>query len=233
MARRTCKSLWKNRIVLRSWVVKKKSLKTLKRARGNRQFRGNIPAKNGTKKKNQKGRKSKLKNKERARRPRSIVVQKQQPAVTRDTTQKAYNVLLRTGWCWKPKLCHCGGTFETLSFRHSNMRGSGRLFLRCTDSDCRSYKDVLCFSHLPSLRMPLSHIVEAMKCWFSKSCPPSADDVGRHLGLAGQSHSSLKKLFETLGKHESDLALSFQDTTSLSGRLVFIRSCQFWIGCEH
>ena len=104
MARRTCKSLWKNRIVLRSWVVKK-SLKTLKRARGNRQFRGNIPAK---------GRKSKLKNKEGARRPRSIVVQKQQPAVTRDTTQKAYNVLLRTGWCWKPKLCHCGGTFLKL-----------------------------------------------------------------------------------------------------------------------
>ena len=64
--------------------------------------------------------------------------------------------------------------------------------MRC--SDCSSYRDVLTWSHLPKLRMPLPSVVAAMKHWFGGSVPPSADHVGRLLGLSGTSATSLKSL---------------------------------------
>jgi len=153
------------------------------------------------------------------RRPRSLRDKAKQPAVTRDTTQKAYALLKKLGWCWKPSSCACGGKFELLSFAHSQKRGHGRRFMRC--SDCETYKDVLAWSHLPKLRLALPSLVEAMKIWFASSVPPSSDHVGRQIGVCGQNKSSLKTLFDALAKHEASLALDLQSRTNLSGHMIF------------
>lgn len=69
--------------------------------------------------------------------------------------------------------------------------------------------------------MPLPSVVAAMKHWFGGSVPPSADHVGRLLGLSGKSATSLKSLLSTLASHEADLANDMQSRTILSGRAAF------------
>ena len=199
----------------------KKGLRTLKRAKGNRHFRARAASESGTLKKAQKGKKAKEKNRCRdaIRRPRSHRDKAKQPAVTRDSTQKAYALLKKLGWCWKPSSCACGGKFELISFAHSQKRGHGRRFVRC--SDCETYKDVLAWSHLPKLRLALPSLVEAMKIWFASSVPPSSDHVGRQIGVCGQNKSSLKTLFDALATHEASLALDLQSRTNLSGHVRF------------
>lgn len=195
----------------------RKALKTLKRAKGNRNFRTRVASKAGASKKSKKGRSSKKKNRDREaqRKPRSRVHIDKQPSVNRDSVQRAYNFLKRTGWCWQRTTCHCGGSFENISFKHSQCRGHGRRFVRC--ADCGSYRDVLSWSHLPILRLSLPCVVEAMKRWFAGSTPPSADEIGRQLGMSGQSKSALRRLVDTLATHEATLASEEQDQTWLSG----------------
>ena len=199
----------------------KKPLKSLKRSKGNRHFRARKASEAGKNPKSQRGSNAKVKHKkrEKLRRPRSFKDESKQVAVTRDSVKAAHAFLKRTGWCWKPGRCECGGTFEALSFQHCESRGHGRRFVRC--SDCSSYRDVLTWSHLPKLRMPLPSVVAAMKHWFGGSVPPSADHVGRLLGLSGKSATSLKSLLSTLASHEADLANDMQSRTILSGRAAF------------
>ena len=197
--------------------VQKRGRRTLKRAKGNRHFRARAASESGAQKKSRRGKNAKEKNRARdaIRRPRSRQDKAQQPAVTRDSTQKAYALLKKLGWCWKPTACECGGTFELLSFAHSQRRGHGRRFVRC--NDCETYKDVMTWSHLPKLRLPLPSLVEAMKIWFTGSVPPSSDQVGCRIGVCGQNKSSLKTLLDTLASHEAALARDLQSRTSLSG----------------
>ena len=199
---------------------KRKPLKTLKRSKGNRLFRARVASAAGALKKSKRGRTSKQKqlSRDSLRKPRSRQNVKAQPSVNRDSVQKAYSFLKKTKWCWQQTHCNCGGEFEMQSFNHCECRGHGRRFVRCLE--CRAYFDVLSWSHLPILRLPLPFVVEAMKRYFSGSAPSSSDEVGRQLGISGQSRSALKKLFDTLATHEATLALESQRETTLSGLAV-------------
>lgn len=111
--------------------------------------------------------------------------------------------------------CQCGGLLELQNFKHCESRGHGRRFKRCVE--CRSYFDILSWSHLPIVRLPLPYLMEAMKRYFSGSAPPSSDEVGRQLGINGRNGSALQKLFNTLSTHEATLALESQNETTLTG----------------
>lgn len=69
-------------------------------------------------------------------------------------------------------------------------------FYRC--DDCRKHFDVLTFSHLLSLRLPLVIVSRAIDMHFQKSPPPSASDVGRALGCSatpgGSCHNNNERL---------------------------------------
>lgn len=196
---------------------KRKPLKTLKRAKGNRHFRARVASKAGASQKSKRGKTSKQKQlfRDSQRKPRSQEHAKAQPLVNRDSVQKAYALLKRTGWCWQRSHCDRGGSFEMLSFKHAQCRGHGRRFVRCVD--CRAYFDVLPWSDLPVLRLPLPFVVEGMKRYFAGSAPSPSDEVGRQLGVRGQNKSALKRLFDTLAAHEATLAYERQQQTSLSG----------------
>lgn len=151
-------------------------------------------------------------NRDSMRRPRALKDQSKQPPVTRDTVKAAHTFLIRTGWCWK-----------ALSFKHCQGRGHGRKFVRC--SHCGAYRDVLAWSYLPVLRMPLPAVVEAMKQWFTGSLPPSVEDVGRLLGFSGMASTSLRSLLLTLAKHEAALAVELINLPSAG-----VASSAWWSG---
>lgn len=196
---------------------KRKPLKTLKRAKGNRHFKARQASQAGASKKSKRGRTSKQKQKSRdsQRKPRSRKMTQGHCLVNRDSVQKAHSFLKKTKWCWHETHCQCGGLLELQNFKHCESRGHGRRFKRCVE--CRSYFDILSWSHLPIVRLPLPYLVEAMKRYFSGSAPPSSDEVGRQLGINGRNGSALQKLFNTLSTHEATLALESQNETTLTG----------------
>eukprot|EP00438_Fugacium_kawagutii_P035560 Skav229224 [mRNA] locus=scaffold864:125682:127571:+ [translate_table: standard] len=103
--------------------------------------------------------------------------------VNERVTEKAYIALKKQGWAWKPDCCPaCSGRLARQSWATCQHRGWGRLFFRC--EDCQKYFDVLTFSHLITLRLPLVLVEKAVDMHFADSPPPSASQVGRYLGLS-------------------------------------------------
>jgi hypothetical protein len=42
---------------------------------------------------------------------------------------------LASQWVWKPGKCPCGGDFAYVPWKTCQLRGHGRLFVRCTDCE--------------------------------------------------------------------------------------------------
>eukprot|EP00439_Symbiodinium_sp_Y106_P053632 s2805_g7.t1 len=72
---------------------------------------------------------------------------------------------------------------------------------------CRRSFDVLTYSFLPRLKLPLPLVVKAMRMHFENSQPSSLQDMGRRLGLSGGNKGSLKKLVQHLRAAEAPVTL--------------------------
>ena len=98
--------------------------------------------------------------KEKMRKPKPMK-QKDPAGVNARNTESAYTWLLKQGWAWKPHDCtSCSGRLLRQTVNTSKTRGFGRCFYRC--EDCKKYFDVLCFSYLMVLRMPLKMVVDVI-----------------------------------------------------------------------
>ncbi|CAK9013870.1 unnamed protein product [Durusdinium trenchii] len=132
-------------------------------------------------------------------------------------SRKAYKELLASKWVWKPGKCQCGGSFAAVSWKTCNSRGFGRLFYRC--EDCESFKDVMNFSALPTLRWPIVHYWFFLQQWFANSKRPSSEEIARMMGVSGQACSAARRLGEVLLRAEALCAQKTQDSRKLSGLL--------------
>ena len=104
-------------------------------------------------------------------------------SVTKKNTEAAFRKLKQKGWLWKQNECMaCAGDLVRMTWNTCQLRGHGRLFYRC--SQCQAYFDVLTFSHLPTVRLPVAVVAEAVEKHFAVSPPPSASQIGILLGCS-------------------------------------------------
>ena len=102
---------------------------------------------------------------------------------TKKVTETAYNAMLNEGWAWRPEGCSsCHGRLVRQTWKTCCCRGWGRLYLRC--EDCGKWFDVLTFSYLITVRLPLTLVWKALTMHFQESPPPTASQVGRLLGMS-------------------------------------------------
>lgn len=141
---------------------------------------------------------------------------KQQPWKFSDV-RNAYRRLLTSKWLWHPTECSCGGIFTLEKPEASDHRGTGRMFLRC--SECRLWKDVLTYSHLPRLRMPLPHVVKAMCIFFRNVKIPSLNEMASEMGYNGHAGGCLAALRNSLLRSCARCAVHEQRNRQLSGVL--------------
>ncbi|CAK9051749.1 Uncharacterized protein SCF082_LOCUS28378, partial [Durusdinium trenchii] len=95
---------------------------------------------------------------------------------------------------------------------------------KCTRSAYRKlvsagWKDVLSFSYLPVVRMPLYHVWLAAEAWFATTKPPSLSDLGQRLGYNSQRCGVLRRLVRAFLVAESRCAQLTQASRTLSGPL--------------
>ena len=159
-----------------------KPQKTLKRrSRAKPWFKKSEQASKSRKVRNTTNKKKNAK-RDRARKPKPKKDLKK-VCIDKKATESAYKKLKRDQWLWQPHKCtSCFGHLYLLPWGTCRARGRGRLFYRC--DECRKHFDVLTFSHLLSLRLPLVIVSRAIDMHFEKSPPPSASDVGRALGCS-------------------------------------------------
>ena len=189
--------------------------RTAKRAKGKR---FHLPGKSAAAKKKQRTKGAKRRNKERQqmRKPKA----KKQPL--RKFTQKAVNSALKalkdTGWLWKKQPCSCGDRYVQVPLKQSNERGLGRVYLRC--AGCRRWSDVLAFSFLPVVKMPLPLVHEAMTRYCHGPFPETLQSAASAMGLSGTSAgSALSKLWNALKVAEVRCMEQRQADRQLSGLL--------------
>ena len=187
-------------------------LRTLKKAKGKRFFRSAAASSaGGAKKSVRKSLRAKARNvkEKRARNPRAYKKRATQTPVSKRSVNKAYKYLKDNKLCWKPPRCDmCGGKYMFLSHKHNQLRGHGRKFVRC--EDCLEYKDVLVWSHLPAVRVPLPALVAAIQMYFEQTPPPSSDAIGKLTGLSGTRSGALRKVLGVLQDREADCAVRLQ-----------------------
>ena len=221
--------------------------KTLKRASGRRHFRAGPAAKNvqsKARKCRQTAARARHAEKDKLRAPRPKANPAKQMRVTKKTVEAAHKKLLQTKWCWMQKNCDCGGVLLACSFKHCQQRGLGRKFVYCTG--CRNYKDVMHWSHLPNVRMPLPSLAETMRLYFESVTAPTAEDIARRIGMSGTSGSPVHSIIDALWRHEIRCwearqksrmlhgvvkadATSLRKWTDSSNNLCYFR---FWVSCK-
>ena len=111
-----------------------KKRRTLKKASGKRGFSEAFKV---SSKKDQRSAKPKIrhKKKEKDRKPRAKKQDSSHDGVKSRASQQAYKKLLASQWVWKPGKCPCGGDFAYVPWKTCQLRGHGRLFVRCTDCE--------------------------------------------------------------------------------------------------
>eukprot|EP00438_Fugacium_kawagutii_P017308 Skav234193 [mRNA] locus=scaffold2984:203318:204243:- [translate_table: standard] len=95
------------------------------------------------------------------------------------------------------------------------LRGFGRLFVRC--EDCESFKDVMNFSALPTLRWPVIHYWAFLEQWFASRC--SSETIAARMGVSGQACSAARRVGQVLLSAEALCAQRTQDARKISGLL--------------
>ena len=180
-----------------------KRWRTLKRASGRRHFRAGPAGKNAqskARKCRQTAAHARHAEKDKLRAPRPKANPAKQMRVTKKTVEAAHKKLLQTKWCWMQKNCDCGGVLLACSFKHCQQRGLGRKFVYCTD--CRNYKDVMHWSHLPNVRMSLPSLAETIRLYFESVTAPTAEDIARRIGTSGTSGGPVHSITDALWRHE-------------------------------
>ena len=81
----------------------------------------------------------------------------------------------------------------------------------------QGWKDVMCFSKLPVLRMPLYHIFLVVQAWFGATKPPSLSDLGASFGYSSQRCGVLRRVTRALLVAEARCAETTQAKRKLSG----------------
>ena len=128
----------------------------------------------------------------------------------------ALKALRKTGWIHKAKHCSCGGNLVACPLTKSLKRGNGRAYLRC--SECRSWYDVVAFSPLPTLKMPLPTLYECMQRYFHGPYAESVESCASFLGLSGSKTFALFKLWRALRTAECRCIAAKQKDRTLAGR---------------
>ena len=140
----------------------------------------------------------------------------------------ALQALRKSKWLWKPGRCSCGSCGDRLQkvpFLSGLKRGNGRAYLRCPQ--CRKWFDVLAFSFLPVVRMPLPTVYKAMQMYFQQNRAPSVDEIGRLVGCSGSTASALKKLVKALRAAECRCMDHKQQLRQVAGRIHQHLRCTF------
>lgn len=133
--------------------------------------------------------------KEQKRKPKSVKVKK--PKWKVQDVQTALTKLRKSGWLpLKKKKCHCGGNLVPLPLRATYQRGHGRAFQRC--NQCRKWFDVMTWSVLPVVKMPLPVIWMILQRYFHGLHAESVESCAKALGLSGSNTSALAKLWRAL-----------------------------------
>ena len=130
--------------------------------------------------------------------------------------QSALKELKSSGWLRQEKFCPCGDKLVQCPLRKSVKRGTGRVYLRC--AGCRRWYDVVAFSSLPVLKMPLPLLLAAMKRYFQG---PHAEGFARcaeALGMSGTSKTcALARLWNALRTAEQRCMDHTQSNRVLTG----------------
>ena len=103
------------------------------------------------------------------------------------------------------------------------LAGQGRLFYKCRD--CGLYRDVLTWSNLVVVRMPLIHVSRVLKEHFATTPPPSSNKIAHKLGLSGTIGGPVHTLATLLLKQEARCAHDFQKNCTLGGQMCFFNGC--------
>lgn len=103
------------------------------------------------------------------------------------------------------------------------LAGQGRLFYKCRD--CGLYRDVLTWSNLVVVRMPLIHVSRVLKEHFATTPPPSSYKIADKLGLSGTIGGPVHTLTTLLLKQEARCAHDFQKNCTVGGQICFFFKC--------
>ena len=191
-----------------------KSQRTLKRASGKRFVKTPKKPDSSSKTKRKRNAMKNHKQKEKFRRPKAMKARGKtfRPKDVKD----ALKALRKTGWIHKAKHCSCGGNLVACPLTKSLKRGNGRAYLRC--SECRSWYDVVAFSPLPTLKMPLPTLYECMQRYFHGPYAESVESCASFLGLSGSKTSALFKQWRALRTAECRCIAAKQKDRTLAGR---------------
>ena len=193
----------------------KRSLKKASGKRGKRVgWKKSVQSKTAKTKKKKKAKKKNTE-KDRNRISRSAKKPDKQQLWKFSDVRNAYRRLLTCKWLWHPNECSCGGVLTLEKPEESQHRGVGRMFLRC--SECRLWKDVLTYSHLPRVRMPLPHVLQAMCIFFRTVKIPSLNEMAAEMGYNGHAGGCLAALRNSLLHSCARCAVHEQRHRQLSG----------------
>ena len=114
------------------------------------------------------------------------------------------------------KTCPCGDRLVRCPWKLGMSRGKGRAYLRC--AGCQRWYDIMAFSPLPVLKMPLPLLQEAISKYFAEVRVPSVQSVARALQVSGGNHSPLFRLFRALQMAEVRCMDWTQSRRTLTGQ---------------
>lgn len=191
----------------------KRQQRTSKKAAGRRGKRS-WTCTAGKKKKRKKGSKKEHKKRDQFRRPKAT----KNPSLLFSVKQvrMAVQKLRASGWLVEKKTCSCGDKLVRCPWKLGMSRGKGRAYLRCTG--CRRWYDIMAFSPLPVLKMPLPLLYEAIAKYFAEVRVPSVQSVARALQVSGGNHSPLFRLFRALQMAEVRCMDWTQSRRTLTGQ---------------
>ena len=81
----------------------------------------------------------------------------------------------------------------------------------------QGWHDVLHFSALPTLRLPIIYVWKLVHLWFANLKPPSVDSMASIFGLSGQVGSPVHRLATMLRSAEAQCAVKMQNSRKLAG----------------
>ena len=196
--------------------VQRRQQRTLKRARGKRFQQLPKNASSKKKKLRETRQQAKLRNRKKEKSRREKPKKRQVLAFKLTEIQSALKELKSSGWLRQEKFCPCGDKLVQCPLRMSVKRGTGRVYLRC--AGCRRWYDVVAFSSLPVLKMPLPLLLAAMKRYFQGPHAEAFARCAEALGMSGTSKTcALARLWNALRTAEQRCMDHTQSNRVLTG----------------